>query len=269
MAGSIGLTDVQSAKYSELFARNGGEGKPLTTNMVAELAVLQDKKDNPELPTGAKTYCKKWLKEQLFRRYAEIRSKYIDKGNLTEEEGFTLLCVQLKLGMVFKNTLRRALNGIEGEWDLLVDEVVYDNKSSWSLDTFPMFETKPDPDYVWQLQGYMTLTDAKKSVLAHTLNDAPEKLIFDAVRWYDDHKQRAKIVNSMVFTQKGWDLARNKFCDTILPEHFNFIPIPDAQRIKTFDVIRDNVAIGNIYHRRNMCDTYVNRVLLPQIGVSK
>lgn len=265
MAGTIGLTDVQTAKYSELFARNGGEGKPLTTNMVAELTVLQDKKDNPELPTGAKTYCKKWLKEQLFKRYVELKNKYVEKGNHVEENGFTLLAVQLKLGMVFKNTLRRNNGSIMGEWDLLVNDTVYDNKASWSLDTFPMFETKPDPDYVWQLQGYMELTETQKSVLAYTLNDAPEKMIWDAVKWVDGHKDRAKIINNMVFTQSGWDAARSKLFDTIEPWDFEFVPIPDEKRIKTFNIARDNVSIGGIYHRRNMCNDYVNKVLLaPQ-----
>jgi len=265
MAGTIGLTDVQQAKHDELATRKATPGaKPLTVNMEAELAELAQRLANPELPTGAKTYCKKWLKEQLFNRRAEVNSKYIDKGNECEEDGFTLMAVQLKLGMVFKNTLRRSLNGIEGEWDLLVNNVVYDNKASWSLDTFPMFETKPDPDYVWQLQGYMALTDAQRSVLAYTLNDATDKLIWDAVRWYDDHKKRAKIINNMVFTQKGWDIMRSKFCDSVT--NFNFTPVPDEQRIKKFDVARDNVAIGNIYHRRLMCDSFVNKVLLPSIG---
>jgi hypothetical protein len=262
MAGSIGLTDKQVETYNALSIRKGGEGKPLTANMEVELADLQQKKDNPELPAGAKTYCKKWLKERLYQRWRELSNKYIEKGNLCEEDGFTLMAVQLNLGMVFKNTQRKNNGSIMGEWDLFVDNVVYDNKASWDLETFPMFETKPDPDYVWQLQGYMELTGADKSVLAHTLNDAPEKMLYDAVKWYDDHATRAKIIKNMVYTQKGWEIAAKLFFDG-LPEnlHPKFIPIPDKERIKTFTVFRDNIAIGNIYHRKTMCNSYINSLI--------
>lgn len=265
MAGSIGLTDVQAVKYAELTERKSGIGKPLTANMEIELAGLQQKKDFPELPTGAKTYCKKWLKETLYRRRTEISSKYIQKGNACEEDGFTLAATQLNLGMVFKNTLRRKNTHIEGEWDLLVDGTVYDNKASWSLDTFPMFETKPDADYVWQLQGYMDLTEAERAVLAYTLNDAPIEMLYDAIRWVDCHRERAKIVNNMVFTEKGWEQARAKLFDTVFD--WQFIPIPDSERIKTFAVARDNAAIGNIYHRVNMCRSYIGVLVGTKEGV--
>lgn len=263
MGGTVGLTENQVKTLSTLSARKTDPSqKPLTANMETELADLKEKQANPELPQGVKTYCKKWLKEQLYQRRSDIISKYIEKGNLCEEDGFTLMATQLKLGMVFKNTLRRNNGFIEGEWDLLVKEVVYDNKASWSLETFPMFDVKPDPDYVWQLQGYMELTETQKSVLCYTLNDAPEKMLADSVKWYDDHFQRANIVKNMVFTKIAWGRARSIFfdslTDSLLPE---FIEIPASERIKTFTILRDNIAIGNIYQRVNMCNSYINSLI--------
>ena len=50
---------------------------------------------------GAKTYCKKWLKEELFGRRYFFTSKYTNKGLETEEEALNLLVRVLKLPMVY------------------------------------------------------------------------------------------------------------------------------------------------------------------------
>ena len=65
MAGEIGLTDVQLARLNELMERRLGNGKPLTDNMNNELDKLIYKRDNPQLPQGAITYCQDWLKSNL------------------------------------------------------------------------------------------------------------------------------------------------------------------------------------------------------------
>ena len=86
MGGSIGLTDAQQKTFAELSARKeqaaaGVAGvKPLTANMERDLAALIFKKENPELPDGAKTYCEKWLKTELFKRKPEFKNAVIEKG---------------------------------------------------------------------------------------------------------------------------------------------------------------------------------------------
>jgi len=74
MAGTIGLTENQEKILSEYTDRENGIGKPLTDKMKSELLDLKNKKNNPELPQGAKTYCKKWLKNRLFGRREDINS---------------------------------------------------------------------------------------------------------------------------------------------------------------------------------------------------
>jgi hypothetical protein len=268
MAGNIGLTDIQDTKLAELVKRNLDFAnkvpgvKPLTDNMTAELKDLTQKRDNPELPTGAKTYCEEWVQCTQAERWPDLNNKYIEKGNLTEEDGFTLMAVQLKLGMVYKNTERRNNGTIQGEWDLLIPGTVIDNKSSWDHVTFPKFKTKMKPEHDWQLQGYMELTGVEKGLLVHTLNDAPEKMLYDKVKWVDDLYQRARIVRNMVYTQKGWERAASLFFDALpLDMYPKFKPIADSDRIKTFSNVRDNIKIGSIYQRVNMCNSYINSLI--------
>lgn len=268
MAGNIGLTDIQDAELNELIKRNLDfcnkvvGVKPLTDIMTAKVKDFTDKKNNPELPQGAKTYCKKWLKEYLYQRWRELSNKYIEKGNSTEADGVTLTCVQLKLGMVIENKERRDNGTLNGMIDYIVDNVVYDNKSSWDLETFPMFETHPKEEHVWQMQGYCQLWDTPKAVLAYTLNDAPEKMLYDAIRWYDDYSAKANIIKNMVYTQAGWERAAALFFEPLpLSMYPKFVPIPDKDRIKTFTVMRDNIKIGAVYQRRNMCNSYINSLI--------
>lgn len=269
MAGTVGLTDKQDAELAELIQRNldftQGKAKPLTDIMAEKVRNYTLEKGNPELPTGAKSYCKKWLKEQLYQRWREISSKYIEKGNSTEADGVTLACVQLKLGMVKENTERKTNSHFSGMIDYIVDGVIYDNKSSWDLETFPMFEPSPKPEHEWQMQGYMELWDASKAVLAYTLNDSPEKMIWDAVKWYDDLQARAEIVKNMVYTKKGWERSSVLFFESLpISMYPKFVPIPDEKRIKPFTVMRDNIKIGQAYQRVNMCKSYVKSLMFPK-----
>jgi len=91
MAGEIGLTEIQNSKLSELESRANGVGKPLTQNMESELAKLINKRDNPELPEGAKSYCKEWLIKHKFKRNKEFKNAVIEKGLACEQDAIELL----------------------------------------------------------------------------------------------------------------------------------------------------------------------------------
>jgi len=259
MAGNIGLTDIQQVEYDEFKKRKNGEGKPLTPKMEETFASYQNKIDKPELPQGAKTYCKKWLKEYLYKRRTDIQSKYITKGNETEESGFTLMCLELKLGMVYKNEQYRENDSMTGTWDLKVPDEVLDNKSCWSLDIFPMFEiVNPKPEYDWQMDVYMELAEVSKARLCYTLNDTPEILIQKELRWVDAPEDRIRVINNMVFTRPYFEAMRNKYA----PESdLDFVEIPQNKRIKTFSYIKDPVRIYRIRERVKMCNVYINSLI--------
>lgn len=231
----IGLTEKQLVRLKELQDRDSGNGKPLTDNMKAELSELKFKNENEELSEGAKTYCKKWLKEKLYGRREELKSKYIEKGNATEEDGFTLMATEVVGDMVYKNKERKSNGIVEGECDLYHNKIVWDNKASWSLATFPMFEKEvPDKKYIDQLNGYGWLWSAEGQKLCYTLNDAPDELIEQAIKWEINHDKRYQIVERMVYTKNNFERLKSL--------HFNlstldtFIEIPDENRVKTFDI---------------------------------
>lgn len=256
----IGLTEKQTIRLSELQERFNGVGKPLTANMETERKELLHKKDNPELSEGAKTYCKKWLKEKLYGRREELKSKYVEKGNSCEEEGFTLMATELVKDMVYKNKERKSNGIVEGECDLFHNEIVYDNKASWSLATFPMFETNiPDKKYDDQLKGYSWLWTAKGAKLCYTLIDAPDELIEQAIKWEINHDKRYKIVERMVYTKNNFERLKSL--------HFNlstldtFVEIPEEKRIKPFDVAIDLEWRKTVEKHVILCKHYIHSLL--------
>lgn len=251
MGGSIGLTDIQKSTLSELEDRFNGNGRPLTANMEKERLKLIEKRDNPELPQGSKTYCKQWLKETRFKRRAEIRSKFIDKGNECEEDGFTLMAIVLGLGMVYKNEQFFEDEHICGTPDLILSDQVIDNKCSWNLDSFPMYESEvPEPDYWYQLQGYMALTGMQRATLAYTLVDAPVWMVERELEWSDN---KFNVVNNMVFTQKTFEYFGI--------EDKGFVPIPNKDRVKTFNIERMDSVITDIRTRVELCRNYIYTLL--------
>jgi len=258
--GEVGLTDVQSARLSELSARDSGQGKPLTENMKGELAKLIYKRDNPELPEGAKTYCKKWLKEFLYNRRAEVKSKYLDKGNQCEEDGFTLMCLELNLGMVYKNTEYFENENICGTPDLFVKGIVYDNKCSYSLDSFPMFEKEnTKPEYEWQLNGYAELLKTNDAVLAFTLIDAPDDIIAREVKWLIEPNDVYRKLCDLIYTKDNFLKAVAEYCPDA--DLNTFIEIPQEDRIVHYSFKKDINKINKINERVPMCREYIKSLL--------
>lgn len=212
------------------------------------------------ISVGSKTYCKKWLKENLFGRRKDVNSKYISKGNDTEEDGFTLMATEVVKAMVYKNTERKSNEFADGECDLFHNGIVYDNKSSWDLDTFPMFETEiPDKKYWWQLQVYMWLWNCEKGVLCYTLNDATDEMVENATKWEIDHDKRYKIAEQMVFTKNNFEALKSLYFQ--LSTLDTFVEIPDEKRIKTFEIKADIECREKIKKHVQLCREYILTLL--------
>lgn len=265
MAGEIGLTPAQQEKLNDLLSRESGthpKGLKLTEKMEVELAELQYKKLNPELPEGAKTYCKQWLKETLYKRREQVKSKYIDKGHATEEDGFTAVCVRLRLGMVYKNEEFRQNDFLMGTCDIDSEprNCVVDNKSAWSLDTFPMFETKcPNADYEAQIQGYMCLWGRPSGAVAYTLNDIDiEQLGYLMKPWNtDDEKQ--EIALGLIYTRSAWDKAKSRYFPSA--KEIAFVEIHEADRVKAFWFDYDPEFIAKVEERVGLCRKYIQTLI--------
>jgi len=206
------------------------------------------------------TYLKQWLKEKLYARREDIKSKYITKGNVQEEEGFTLMATELNLGMVYKNVEYFEDEYFCGTPDLITTDTVYDNKCSWSLATFPMFETEiPNQDYETQLQIYMHLTGKKKAVLCYTLIDADYFEIQRQAKWLTNPDEIYRMITNLVYTKYFANELFQEFCPTSTRKYF--IEIPDNKRIKTFEINYNPEKIEKLITRVKESRNFLNNLI--------
>lgn len=249
MAGEIGLTETQSARYVELAQRNGGEGKPLTDNMKAELSKLAYKLENPELPQGAKTYVQEWLKQNLYKRKKDFKVAVIEKGLQCELDGIKLIAETFGFEDFEKNEEHFENDYIEGSPDVLHNAKVRDTKLSWDLFTFPMFETEtPNLDYDWQIQGYFILTGLVEGSLDYVLIDTPQPLIDqDLKKLYFQSGGKAE-------DWRPEDYAK-------LYENYKFSDIPAKDRIKSFVIKKRANLERDVKERVLLCRAYIKTLL--------
>ena len=238
--GGGGLTDKQKVRLAELLAK-----KNLTEKQAEEMQRLIDKDNKPpELSATAKTYCQKWLKEKLYNRRKEIRSKFIEKGNCNELLSLELINAQTMEDYTL-NTEYRENDYLTGTCDIEGVECIRDIKNSWSVDTFPLFDYGiKNKDYEWQLQGYMELYDKDFAYLDYTLTDAPLHLI----------KQEAKAIAY----KDGLDY------DEIFPEvhrQMTYDDIPQHLKHKSFSLNRSRESIEKVYARVELCRQYINELV--------
>lgn len=129
------------------------------------------------LSVGAKTHIQQLAKEFVYGYDKRITSKYMDKGIQVEDQSIELLNSVLFTDYK-KNTERKENDWITGECDIFTGQMIYDIKSSWSLDTFPVLASQgEDKTYEWQLRAYMWLWNVDKAAIAYCLVNTPEELI--------------------------------------------------------------------------------------------
>jgi len=196
------------------------------------------------LAVGTRTYLGEIFKEELYGKSGQIKSKYLDKGIMAEEEAIAMYGQYIARDVV-KNTKRYNNEYITGEPDLFADTLV-DIKCSWNHKTFPLTdEDVPEKDYYWQLQGYMALTDFEESKLVYCLVDTPDELIYDEMK-----RTRSKlglIDLPEELEQEIWDGLK-------------FEGINPKYRIKEFVVERNQEDIDAIYNRVTLAREYLNNL---------
>lgn len=239
MANAKGnITEKQLEKLAELQNKD-----KRTEKQQKELDTLIHKRDNPELSETAKTYCKDWLKNFLFGRRKEFSSKQTEKGTTVEQESIDFLVDNGFLFAAEKNKERRWNDYIEGECDLNQPDEIIDVKNSWTMDTFPIFETKnPNKGYDWQLDGYMDLWYKDKSRLIYILTNTPlhliEKEVYYATKDVTDEKTYKEIEAKIL---------KNHIFDDLDPE----------DRVKFFHHKKDPKRIKAIKERVAVCQLYI------------
>jgi hypothetical protein len=185
-------------------------------------SIMTNDRSGKGMGETAKTYVKDWLRLQTYGHEKEIKSKYLVKGRLLEDEAIRFYIHATGCDFLLKNEERFENDFFTGEPDV-IDEIVYDFKNSWDAYSFPLFEKTPDKGYFAQLQGYMALTGLKKAKLVHVLLDTPEEITYGEPRDYS--------------------FVSNKF------------------RIKEFEIDYDPVFIEQAQERVLQCREYLKEIL--------
>ena len=132
------------------------------------------------LSETAKSEIRKLAKQDFYGYTTEIKTKPMIKGTDWEHEGIKLLNDVRFTNKYVKNNLRVENEYMSGCCDILMDDLIIDIKSSWSLDTFPATPSEGEnSDYEWQGRAYMWLYDRPSFELVYTMYDTDDTLLTD------------------------------------------------------------------------------------------
>jgi len=194
------------------------------------------------LSQTTKSYIKELVLEHKYGIRKEINSRYLDKGNMVENESIELTEKVLDLDLIVKNEQYFEDDFICGTPDIIMGDTIIDTKSSWSAHTFPFFDEElPNKDYYYQLQGYMALTGATKGMVAYCLINTPEEIVLDEIR-------------RTSWSRHELDVTDETEAEVRQQHEFNHIP--EVNRVKAYYIDRDEDVIKAIYDRVKECRTY-------------
>jgi hypothetical protein len=192
-----------------------------------------------QLSKTAQSYVETWMKEQIYKRRKVVTSKYMEKGNMVEDESISFAGRVLNAD-ISKNDRKYENDFLTGTPDVITEDYVIDVKNSWDCFTFPLFyENVPNKDYFYQAQGYMALTGLSHYKLIYTLVDTPDSLI----------QREFKYASELDFDSFAKDYRYNE--------------IDEACRIRIFEIERDDSVIDAINTRVIECREYIKNLILP------
>ena len=198
------------------------------------------------LSQTAKSFCKLWLKEQIYNRKKEFSNKYTQKGIIGEDDSIDLTAKFLKYGMLLKNEDNFEDNFKTGTPDVILPKLIIDVKSSWDFDTFPLLQKDiPNMDYYWQAQSYMSLVNRDNYKLIYVLIDTPKHLITKEAYYY------AKDNGYEDLTDEIYQMFYKKM---------TYLDIPNKYKIKVYDISRNNEDIKKIEQKVIACREYIKEL---------
>lgn len=232
--------------------QNSSKGQTLLKSMLTakERKDRYEKvKQNIHLSDTCKTHLCDLYTVAKYERFEDIKSKYMEKGLLCEEDGITLYCLYKQAqGANFvyhkKNKTRLDNDYISGEWDIEDDERITDIKINWSIFQFMRTASKPIKSlYQWQDDGYMWLTGKKLGRTAYCLVNTPEQLLIKEIKSLE-----------YGFIGSAEDLIE---ATAELRKNHAFDDIPLCERVREFDVEYDESRIERIKTRVTECRKFL------------
>ena len=146
-------------------------------SQLGKLMTNSRSKSDP-LSETAKSEIRKIAKQDFFGYELNIKTKPMIKGTDWEHVGIKLLNDVRFTNKYVKNTVRVENDYMSGCCDILMDDLIIDIKSPWSLETFPATPSEgKDSDYEWQGRAYMCLYDRPAFELAYTMFTTPDELL--------------------------------------------------------------------------------------------
>jgi hypothetical protein len=194
--------------------------------------------------------------EDQFGVKKEFWSKETNKGLECEDVSISYFVKEFDLFGATKNETRFQNETFIGTPDLIFNGVVYDIKTSWSLFTFPMFDSEiPKKDYLYQLQAYLDLTGLQKAELVYVLTNATEEMIQDEVY--------RRCLRSKVF-DKAPEVAAmlEDQIEKQVRKEMTFDHVNPALRIRRYEIKYDPAIIEEIKARVQLCQVYYDALLL-------
>jgi len=186
-----------------------------------------------------------------------IESDYLTKGLMVEEDSITLYSV-FTGEFHKKNELQGENDWITGMMDFEWIDMVIDTKSSWDIHTFNNTKRKPILSlYQWQLDCYMWLYNKTHARLVYCLINTPEHLI---------RAQETKLMYKLFGSESNFSMAPQYMLDAFedakkeLRKNHIFDDLSLNQKIKVFDVERDESRIERIKKRVEYCRWYLNNI---------
>lgn len=203
-----------------------------------------------KLTQTAKTFIDELYIRYKYHRYKDITNRYILKGLAVEENSITLYSRFNKRFLV-KNEDNFFNDFITGTPDTFIKEgdkvvEVIDFKSSWDIWTFFKSKRELNPDYYWQMQGYLWLTDCDRGTVVHCLVDTPDEIIND---------ERRKL--SWKMGSISGDSPEYVSAETELVKNMTYSDIPIAERVVEWPVFRDEKAIKKIIEKVSLVREYL------------
>ncbi len=232
------------------------------------LKVFEEYK-NDELPLseGTKSYLSSLYSDIKYGKWnpsKDLGNKYTEKGKKGEEEAITIVC-RLDKVLYMKNELTMENDYLKGTPDIIVGddpynaEKVVDVKCPWDSETFFANLNSDDinPQYFFQMQGYMALTNAPIAEVHFCMVDLPDYM------W---QKERLKLFNRMeVTTEEDIDF---RLAEAQLFRNLNFGDMPLPERRIKFIVERDEDAIQKIYRQVEKCRPYLQEIERKHLGIN-
>ena len=154
------------------------------------------------LSETTKTYIRGVAKQDFYGYNVELNNKYINKGNLQENDSIALFN-SVHFTNYSKNTERLTNEWLTGEADIVTEDTIIDVKTSWSLETFPAtLEEAVNKDYEWQLRAYLFLYDKQYASLVYCMVTTHPSLLNE---WENlslhqvDHIDASKRITTLLF----------------------------------------------------------------------